>query len=62
MPAVAGDDEGPSPGPPLKITQEETKGGEQKFVEDLTTPSAIISIDDVPDWDDRMSKYNYTDE
>lgn len=30
------------------------------MVEDLTTPEAIMYIDDVPDWNERMDLYQYT--
>ena len=33
----------------------------KSIVEDLTKPTTITTIDDIPDWEDRMNRANYTD-
>ena len=41
---------------------EEEKKEAEPIVEDLTTPKAIMHIDDVPDWAERITRANYNDE
>lgn len=33
----------------------------EPIVEDLTTPTAILYIDEIDDWEDRMNRANYSD-
>ena len=43
-----------------KIEEEAPKKTLEPIEEDLTTPEAIMYLDDVPDWDERMDRADYT--
>ena len=47
--------------PTLQIEEEMPKKTTlEPIEEDLTTPEAILYLDEVPDWDERMERANYT--
>jgi len=43
-----------------RVLQIEEEKQLETIVEDLTTPSAIIGFDEIVDWEDRMTRANYT--
>jgi hypothetical protein len=47
---------------PWKKDEKKDSEAAEPIVEDLTTPEAILYLEDVPDWEDRMNRANYTEE